>query len=79
MLPRERFGPAELLRWLKDTQDNNERASRSHAQRRAALRASSAIPPCTVVVILGLSDLWEEIELEHTLVVRTSYEDEGDE
>ena len=24
---------------------------------------------------LGLSDLWEEIEMEHTLVVRTSYED----
>ena len=45
MLPRERFGPAELLRWLKDTQDSNERASRSHTKRRAALRASSAIPP----------------------------------
>ena len=28
---------------------------------------------------LELSDLWEEIELEHSLVVRTSYEDEGDE
>ena len=25
---------------------------------------------------LGLSDLWEEIELEHSLVVRTSYDDE---
>ena len=24
---------------------------------------------------LGLSDLWEEIELEHSLVVRTSYDD----
>ena len=45
MLPRERFGPAELLRWLTDTQDSNERASRSHAKRRANLRASSAIPP----------------------------------
>ena len=45
MLPRERFGPDELLRWLKRTQCSNERASRSHAQRRAALRASSAIPP----------------------------------
>ncbi|MCY4367741.1 MAG: hypothetical protein OXE17_16190 [Chloroflexi bacterium] len=45
MLPRERFGPAELLRWLKNTQDSNERASRSHAQRRANLHASSAIPP----------------------------------
>ena len=35
MLPRERFGPAELLRWLEDTQDSNERARRSHARRRA--------------------------------------------
>ena len=53
MLPREGFGPAELLRWLEDTQDSNERAKRSHAKRRAALRASPHIPPCTVVVILG--------------------------
>ena len=37
MLPRERFGPDELLRWLEDTQDSNERARRSHAKRRAAL------------------------------------------
>ena len=29
MLPRERFGPTELLRWLEDTQDSNERARRS--------------------------------------------------
>ena len=40
MLPRERFGPDELLRWLEDTQEFNERAKRSHAKRRAALRAS---------------------------------------
>ena len=45
MLPRERFGPTELLRWLKDTQDSNERAKRSHAKRRAAMRASPHIPP----------------------------------
>ena len=45
MLPRERFGPDELLRWLEDTQDSNERARRSHAKRRAALRASQGIPP----------------------------------
>ena len=45
MLPRERFGPDELLRWLEDTQDSNERARRSHAKRRAALRASRGIPP----------------------------------
>ena len=45
MLPRERFGPAELLRWLEDTQDSNERAKRSHAKRRPALRVSPDIPP----------------------------------
>ena len=45
MLPRERFGPAELLRWLEDTQDSNERVRRSHAKRRAVLRASPEIPP----------------------------------
>lgn len=45
MLPRERFGPAQLLRWLKQTQRSNERASRSHAKRRAALRASRTVPP----------------------------------
>ncbi len=45
MLPRERFGPFELLRWLEETQERNEGASRSHAKRRAALRASPGIPP----------------------------------
>ena len=45
MLPRERFGPTELLRWLEDTQDSNERARRSLAERRAAMRASPHIPP----------------------------------
>ena len=33
VLPRERFGPAELLRWLEDTQESTERANRSHAKR----------------------------------------------
>ena len=45
MLPRTRFGPWELLRWLSDTQRRNQRASRSHAKRRAALRASRHTPP----------------------------------
>ena len=45
LLPRERFGPAGLLRWLEETQDSNERARCSHAKRRAALRASPHIPP----------------------------------
>ena len=40
MLPRERFWPDELLRWIEDTQDSNERAKRSDAKRRAALCAS---------------------------------------
>ena len=43
MLLRERFGPAELLRWLEDTQDSNERAKRSHAKRGAA-------PPHTFLI-----------------------------
>ena len=38
LLPRVRFGPADLLRWLEDTQRRNERARRSHAKRRALQR-----------------------------------------
>ena len=38
MLPRERFGPEELLLWLEDTQLRNERARRSHQRRRSAHR-----------------------------------------
>ena len=45
MLPKARFGPEELLRWLEDTQDSNERARRCHTKRRAALWASPHIPP----------------------------------
>ena len=45
LLPRERFGPEELLLWLEAEQLSNERASRSHEKRRAALRASIRIPP----------------------------------
>jgi hypothetical protein len=37
MLPRERFWPTELLRWLEDIQQRNERAERSHEKRRTAL------------------------------------------
>ena len=44
LLPWEGFGPDELLRWLEETQDSNERARRSHAKRRAALRASLLEP-----------------------------------
>ena len=42
MLPRERFGPEELLLWLKESKQRNERASRSHERRR---RAAKRIPP----------------------------------
>ena len=45
MLPRERFGPWDLLRWLEETQLRNHRASRSHAKRHAALRHSKRVPP----------------------------------
>ncbi len=46
MLPRERFGPDELLRWLVDVQLRNERARRSHEKRRAARHwAVSGVPP----------------------------------
>ena len=45
MLPRERFGPEELLRWLQTTQLTNERASRSHQRRRAARRKVRLEPP----------------------------------
>ena len=45
MLPRERFGPWELLEWPEETQRRNERASRSHEKRRAVRRSSRDIPP----------------------------------
>ena len=49
MLPRELYGPRkllELLEWLEDTQERNERARRSHEKRRApASRAPAGIPP----------------------------------
>ena len=45
MLPRQRFGPQELLTLLEAEQIRNERASRSHAKRRAALRTSRLTPP----------------------------------
>jgi len=46
VLPRERFGPDELLRWLEDVQRRNERARRSHEKRRTASRweASGVLP-----------------------------------
>ena len=46
LLPKERFGPEELLLWLTDVQERNERASCSHKKRRAALgRNTSSLPP----------------------------------
>ena len=53
MLPRERFGPEELLRWLNESQRRNEQASRSHARRRsAAAKAGWSHHPKAVVVVL---------------------------
>lgn len=48
LLPRERFTPAELLRWLEETQIRNERAKRSHAKRRALQRRTAPIPNATL-------------------------------
>ncbi|MDE2780986.1 MAG: hypothetical protein OXI91_15110 [Chloroflexota bacterium] len=46
MLPRERFGPEELLLWLQESQLRNERARRSHESRRAARREGRMeLPP----------------------------------
>ena len=48
-MPRERFGPAELLGWLEGTQPHNERASRSHAKCCAA-----SVPARTPLLELSL-------------------------
>ena len=45
MLPRERFGPDELLLWLKESQLRNERARRSHQRRPSARRKVRPEPP----------------------------------
>ena len=45
LLPRERFGPEELLLWLDGVQQRNERARQSHEKRRAAGQTSTSIPP----------------------------------
>ena len=45
MLPRERFGPDELLRWLEDVQEHGERARLSHQKPRSTCRALAGIPP----------------------------------
>ncbi len=46
LLPKERFGPEELLGCLANIQERNERARRSHQKRRAARgRNASGLPP----------------------------------
>lgn len=45
MLPRERFGPEELLLWLEESQLRNERARRSHEGRRSTRRQCRLEPP----------------------------------
>ncbi len=58
MLPRERFGPDELLIWLEDTQLRNERARHSHQRRRYACRKGRSEPPHSkrvVVVLVGVA------------------------
>ncbi len=45
-LPKAQFGPRELLPWLADVPERNERARRSHEKRRAARgRDPSGLPP----------------------------------
>ena len=44
-LPRERFGPDELMRWLEQTQESNERARHSHAKRPRRPSRVPNIPP----------------------------------
>ena len=54
MLPRERFGPEELLLWLEDTQLRNERARRPTKDAAPpAVKAGWSHHPETVVVVLG--------------------------
>ena len=55
MLPREQFGPDQLLLWLEDTQLRNERARRSHERRRStpAAKAGWSRHLKPVVVVLG--------------------------
>ena len=43
LLPRKHYTQDELLQWLQDTQERNERAKRSHAKRRAARGLAYAI------------------------------------
>ena len=45
LMPKERFGPEELLLWLLNVQQRNERARLSHAKRRAAHHAATGAPP----------------------------------
>ena len=46
MLPREKFGPQELLRWLEWTQQRGERSRLSHQRSRYRLhRQTSGTPP----------------------------------
>lgn len=45
LLPREHFGPDELLQWLADVQQRNERARRSHRKRRATRQRATGVPP----------------------------------
>ena len=45
MLPRQQFGPRELLQWLEESQLRNERASRSHERRRSARHQRRREPP----------------------------------
>ena len=52
MLPREQFGPDQLLLWLEDTQLRNERARRSHERRRSTRREQDGAATLNPSVVL---------------------------
>ena len=45
LLPRVQLGPEELVQWLDSVQQRNARARKSHQKRRAAIRATTGVPP----------------------------------
>ena len=44
LLPRKHWTPAELLWWLEDTQERNDRAKEAHTRRRAARYRTGDVP-----------------------------------
>ena len=66
MLPRERFGPDELLLWLVESQLRNEQARRSHERRSRREGGWSRHPESVVVVLRGNAHVLGEQALNPT-------------